>query len=204
MDLKTDLRNTFVSMLFALVITQCATTGYEGIISPILNGSFQVGMFALLSHLTLTVVLVTTSWIGWMGTFSHEERPSFNGVFCRAHFLLILDLIILGLYLSLILSIDTIDDISAKPEILIITAIFFFYSLWDISFSKESIGIKGRLKWAKITAPFFLLLLFVISHVNIDDFNQWYYVAVIDILLLVVVMIFRAFAEKEGDSDPKD
>lgn len=199
MDVKTDLRNTFVSMLFALVITQCATTGYNGIVSPILNGDFQVEIFALLSHLTLTVVLVTTSWIGWMGTFSHEERPSFDGVFCRAHFLLILDLIILGLYLSLILSIDTTDDISAKPEILIITVTFFFYALWDMSFSKKSIGIKKRLEWAKITGSFFILLLFIIFHVNIDNYSEWYLVVLIDVLLLLIVMVFRAIAEPKKE-----
>jgi len=199
MEMKIELRNAFISMLFALVITTCATEGYKGFVAPILNGVFQVEMFAILSHLILCVVVITTSWIGWTGTFSRSDRPEFDGVFCRAHFLLFIDLLILGLYFSLIMCIDTISSISVKPEIIVVTSIFFFYFIWDISFSKNEEGIKNRLLSAKYTALFFLALVFIFLHIDLAVLNQWYFVVLADALLLLVVVLFRAFVEPSID-----
>jgi len=198
-EVKLDLRNAFISMLFALVITTCASEGYKGFISPILSGTFKIEMFAILSHLILCVVVVTTSWIGWTGTFSRPDRPEIDGVFCRAHFLMFIDLLILGLYFSLIMSIDTVSNISTKPEIIILAAVFFFYFIWDISFSKEEEGIKNRLKSAKYTALFFAVLVFAFLHIDFTALNQWYFVVLADTLLLLVVVLFRAFVEPSID-----
>jgi hypothetical protein len=195
MDKEIELRHTFISMLFALVVTQCAVMGYDRFVSVPFDEIHVSLLMPILSHLILCIVILTTSWIGWSYTFVRKDKPKMLGVFCRAHFILILDLIILGLYFSLVKSIDDVGEPDVKSEYYLLSAIFVLYAIWDLAFSNKKIGVKERIKKSWITITFAVLLLAISIHVDLNEIRDWYYVVFVDLLLTIVVLLFRALVE---------
>jgi hypothetical protein len=201
-EVKLDLRNTFISMLFALAASQCAISGYDNFVSILLSNSCitDFTLFVpILTHLILCVVVLTTSWIGWSATFSRKDRPKPEGVFCRDHFILMIDVIILGLYFSLVKSLDRVSDLDASSEVYLMSIVFVFYAIWDLFFSENSVGIMNRFCNSWLTILFSIVLVSGAAFMYQSSFKvgEWYLVALIDLLLILTVLLFRYLSERD-------
>lgn len=185
------LRHVFVSMLFALVIGQLATTSYEVFKDFSANASYFKSVSDSFLHLLLTLFVITTSWVGWSSTFESENYPKLTRLWSPGYALLLIDIVILILYFSLVKSVDGIGEVthSAVPEAIIIMLIFTLYVIWDVVHSSAvhsdtSWKIRGIELLPSLLCTLFCY--FIWNALAKDGYN-----ATADIALIAVVLSFR-------------
>ncbi len=130
------LRFTFVEMLFALAVSQVAMSAADLASLPNPIGE----KLPALAHLTLSLLAIAASWVGWRLTKSPGTKHLISSIFELRFVGLILDVLLVILYFILVKSTD-IEQVngsprltapSAAPEALWISAVFAVYALWDL------------------------------------------------------------------------
>lgn len=180
------LRHMFVAMLFALAVGQLAVVSYE-----IISEYFQCedcdsySIYPSLFHIVLALAVITTSWVDWSKTFHLFKIPPLEKVFSISYLVLIIDVVILSLYFALVQSVDRQGEVSANPEIYILTVIFGLYVVWDIV-TACSMGAFRRMH--VYVLPSLLIALCLGGVVFVRGKLDWW---VADLLLLSAVFLFR-------------
>lgn len=167
-----EVRRNFIAMLFALVVATIAgqmaallsvvTNGWEqpaAIVEGLLDAH---GLFlAPLMHLTLTLLLVSTSWIGWSASLAKGNKTDIQSFpLSLPFFLLLLEVFLVTLYFALTTVVegkrhgfDMLPPIgtfstepSARPEAALFIVIYFVYAVWDFFADVLSARISPN-KW---------------------------------------------------------
>lgn len=199
-----NLRHAFVAMLFAFAISR---VGESTIL--MLNRLSDVGGFdelavASVFHLLLAVLVITTSWIGWSRS-SWKSTEVLTGPFQKAYLLLLIDIVLVINYYYLSLSVDVQDKVgvvSVREELVSILLLFLLYSTWEIvrfwgadrsiyHLFRENLWAVGKCLILVSVLWFFYCL---IDHLTLLT------VIGIDISLISVVILFRAFKLSESKS----
>src|SRR5688572_9417028 len=123
---RNSLRDTFVEMLFALAVAQVAIHAADILLARALDGSALSGLErgAAFSHLAVALLLIATSWVGWMRSASPGRHIQENGVFSWWFVGLLLDVILVVVYFVITRSVEVkqrgndfvLTGLSARPE----------------------------------------------------------------------------------------
>jgi hypothetical protein len=138
------LRRDFVSMLFALATAEIAIIAFAVFMArvPERSAGFPSEAWcrtAAISHLTLALFVIATSWIGWSRSKSADRGV--NGVFDPNFPAWIVDVILVVLYFCLTCSVEVKGSIdshdfsftppSARPETMWTLWLLVMYGVWD-------------------------------------------------------------------------
>lgn len=157
---QTDLRRTFIAMLFALVAATIAqeiaellfvtTNGWDSASQPSKiweNLLFSNGLlFASLSHATLALLLVSMSWVMWSKSQAAGHKTEITSVFSKEFIVLLTEVFLVVLYFSIAKTMEQnfseysknksiatyVGSTSGRPEALQLMWVFGVYFLWDI------------------------------------------------------------------------
>lgn len=186
------LRHAFISMLFALVVGQIAIVAFD------IFKSFTWGLVwwttakYQVSHLVVSIILVTTSWVGWSDTFNDPNYPKIDGYFSRGYALLLIDVIILIFYFSVVMAIEKAGiGGSAKPETFLLMNVFILYTVWDAFFSSK----KWEVRVIELLPSGFCALVILLVYLLLPD----EYVILTDIFLVIILLSFRSIKKFQTD-----
>jgi len=201
------LRYAFVEMLFALAVSQVAIHAADlvGIQSSLLE---KLPGFA---HLTLGLIVIAASWVGWRQSQSPGMKEQIRSLFSVRFVGLLIDVLLVILYFILVRSVEieqksgaTVHtSASALPESFWLMAVFVVYALWDLIADVFSAGCLPtlsllRLLWKGVrvavvcTASSLLCLaLCYVAYRSAQSAVNGIAVALVDAALLTVVLLFR-------------
>lgn len=211
------LRHTFVSMLFALTAGQIAVLFGEVVNIYYIGNPPIESLLSAILHLFVSLILVTTSWVGWSVATSANSEMQLKHVFHIPYIVLLIDIALVILYFSVVNSVEIVfykDPIllekgihakfsppSSVQEITLILIVFGIYFVWDIVHSvlpNAKFSNWFRLLIAK-TLPSgvsFMLLLFIFMIYKEE--NSFKDVIISNIALLSIIFGFRALKGIEG------
>lgn len=201
-----ELHFGFIDFLFSLSVAQVAVKFAE-LVSDAekLDLSFlDARFFPAYSHLALALILITTSWIGWNKSKSSHRGTVFGSVWSLDFCELIIDVLLVIIYYVLVEHTDSISSgtISARPEILCITAVFSLYFLWDL-ISKwpwrtdkdgRHLG-KHRLRERILPSVICLSFAILIAVTPLPAPESTHQVILMDISLVGLIILFRDLKE---------
>ncbi len=201
------LRLTFVEMLFALAVAQVAIGAADIVEYGKLDGSAP----AAISHLSLALLVIAMSWVGWQKSPSPGMKELVQRVASITFVGLVLDVLLVVAYFVVSRNsevanhngIPSLAAASVRPEAFWMCVIFGMYFLWDLVadvFSENCIPVKGLIERVKLVprlvfASTFcsllcLLLSFSVYYFPRHDVSTWQVVS-LDIALMCVVFAFR-------------
>jgi hypothetical protein len=150
-----NLRLIFVQMLFALTIGQIALkTGDLYIYS---GGNIWLYHYAYL-HIILSIVILSTSWVGWQLSQSLQNSEKINSVFSLQYIILLLDIFLVIAYFMIVRCVEINDDHTigspnVNGTIFWTMIIFSGYAIWDIITKGIKLSyVKQGDKYLKITS----------------------------------------------------
>lgn len=157
---QSELRRTFIAMLFALVAATIAqqisellfviTGGWDLAASPIKmweNMLFGNGMlFASLSHSCLALLLVAMSWVMWSKSQAAGHRTEITSIFSKEFIILLVEVFLVVLYFAIAKTMEQnfaeyvkgksiaafVGTASSRPEALQMMWVFSIYFVWDV------------------------------------------------------------------------
>lgn len=196
-----DLRFLFVSFLFGLAAAEVAIKVSDLVLK---SNLFPTETFwALLTHLIMAIVLISTSWVGWSTSQSSKKYIGVPGVYSKQFCILLIDVILVIFYFILVRSVgitgkDQLVEanslLSVKVPTLLVFFIFSLYALWDIITKWGEIGFWKRSKWSFICCSVSLTI-----WIFLNEVNTFYSVELVYLSLLFLDLSFRAF--KQGKED---
>lgn len=218
------LRREFVSMLFALATAQIAIVAFAVFMArvPVPNTAFPSEGWcraAALSHLTLALFVIATSWIGWSRSKAAERGV--DGVFDADFLPWIVDVILVVLYFCLTSSVEVKGSIeshefsftfpSAYPETIWVLWLLVMYGVWDALTKWCVPGTVGLFKrvWHCVASTFASLTSILIA-IGIWAMVKWvvqprgadrceaFDAVLIDCALIALVVLFRIMKSAEA------
>ena len=209
---NSDLRDTFVEMLFALVVAEIAIKFSDLVTNQLTDWQSLPAH----THLAIALALVSTSWVGWKRSRAPGKRQDVIQIFSLPFVVLILDVWLVICYFILVRGVE-LQPVSAGSEILVVKSslanettwvmfIFGSYVVWDFtanavpkmlrqgksflrSWREELISGNG---WVAVACLF-------ISFLEWFAFRNGSYplkVMLIDLSLFSLVFFFRAIKQK--------
>ncbi|NNB12057.1 hypothetical protein HBN81_16880 [Pseudomonas fragi] len=156
---QTELRRTFIAMLFALVAATVAqqiseflfvvTGGWDSASSPskMFENLFaeEGALLATLSHSLLALLLVTISWVMWSKSQAGGLKKEISSIFSKEFVILLVEVFLVVLYFAIVKTVEQnfqaytvnkeisayVGVASARPEALQLMWVFAVYFIWD-------------------------------------------------------------------------
>lgn len=205
------LRLAFVEMMFALAVAEVATKAADFVNAGIGLSQLTPAM----AHLSLALLVIAASWVGWRQSVSPGMKDKVEFVFTWPFVGLLVDVLIVILYFMLARNVDAIKQgqgpatliPSARPESVLLCVIFAVYALWDFIADMLQKGTWQRISsisefWRATVASMFcsLVCLLLCASMAWLTWNESkpFQVAIVDIGLICVVLFFRALKPIEG------
>lgn len=193
-----DLRFLFVQFLFGLAAAEVAIQASDLFLKSNLIGTDA--FWIQLVHLVFTLILISTSWVGWSNSSSSKNTGRVQSVFSRVFLVLILDVFLVALYYMLARSSGlTGQDQRDQQELfltvywptVIMVAIFAVYLVWDLV-TKWPWG-QGECKRIKVTA--LGLVMAGIVCLFLRDVNTVPKILLTYLALILIDLSFRGFKD---------
>ena len=209
------LREAFVEMLFALAISQVAIHVADVVR---IDANFASKLPAL-AHLTVALVLISASWVGWRQSVSpgiKEARVKY--IFSLPFVGLLLDVFLVIVYFVVVRSVE-IDEKdgarfltapSAVPEAQWIVVVFGIYVAWDLVTDVLSPGCipehLRRLEWlsklgrAALTSVYCSVVCLAMATIALmlaQGHRRSAEVLLVDGMLLTTILFFRTIKTTE-------
>ena len=205
------LRHEFVGMMFAVAV------GEVGLQTAALLQAGPIFRFLpAYTHLTLAIVVIATSWVGWTLSVAPGARRDVRGIFEWEFVVLLLDVLLVILYFILVRSVDfgkdqAVPHIAPASEVaLLMLVIFALYLLWDIltkvlifwkyrDKSKKSLRVNFDSSWWRTngvrmlpsTACLFLSWITIRFVRSVDAPHM----LTADLALIALILLFRALKD---------
>lgn len=220
------LRREFVSMLFALATSQIAILAFAVFMAAPASDSAcgPWGCFlAALFHLSLALLVIATSWIGWSRSSAAEKGV--DGVFDLDFPAWIVDVLLVILYFFLVCSVEVrgglesrnfqLEAPSAAPETKWVLWLMVLYGLWDVltkwfPAKEDKAKLDTASRWPKhafscifaslVTITIIVpVWLFVTKYVQprAQQRDDVWCILLIDVVLMAVVILFRVLKSAE-------
>jgi hypothetical protein len=140
--IKTTYRKELVQFLFSLCVANIAVFAAAlATIDPL----WDLKKLACISHLTLALVVIWTSWFGWRQSVERDSADE-SHILSKGALLTLLDLSLVILYFILVRSADLMDVGQSKqgslqahlesptphPEARVLLSIYMVYLAWDL------------------------------------------------------------------------
>ncbi len=203
------LREAFVEMLFALAVSEIAIHAAEIVsASGSVNQKIPAGM-----HLTVGLILIATSWVGWRRSVSPGMRERVNSCFSIPFLGLLLDVFLVILYFIIVKLVEIeqkdgrviLTAPTARPEASWLCVVFMTYALWDILADVLSEGCLPRMhSWLHrintcmsiaVTSTFASLFCLVLAFSAMligSKSRSPVGVELLDLSLICIILLFRA------------
>lgn len=201
------LRYTFVEMLFALAVSQVAMGASDLIGAP----NSWLEKFPGLAHLTLSLIVIAASWVGWRHSQSPGMKQQILSIFSVRFVGLLTDVLLVILYFILVKSVELeqvagntkVSAPTAAPEAFWLIVIFATYATWDLIADVLSAGCVPQLPliarlWKGVriavvcsSASVICLLLSYTIYRFAGSIASGLEVAALDGALLTIVLLFR-------------
>ena len=210
---KPELRFAFVELLFALTAAEIAIQFAE-LYSKVRFGLIGAPAYA---HLTLALILVSASWVGWSMSTAPGARRDVYSIFSADFIVLLIDVLLVIFYFIVVKGVDPVTEgedgqmtiiASAANESLWIATIFGGYFLWDVM-TKAVISARhgserqhrflsrllGKAFWARGWVSTTCLAVAIVIWLVVRDVTTPTYVLLSDLALLALVLLFRALKQ---------
>jgi hypothetical protein len=201
------LRHEFVGMMFAVAIGEVGVQT-----ASLVRAGNWVHFLPAYSHLFLTTIVITTSWVGWTLSPAPGARRDVRSIFNRDFLVLLVDVFLVIVYFILAKTVDVAGEkdvqlnASARPETLWILVIFGTYIFWDVltkllDYLENRSETEGREKqsfkeWFKKYGirmfPTIICFVTLIFAKPLFDRADSPHVLTADLALLSLVLLFRA------------
>lgn len=148
---RIELRLQFVELLFALAAAEVAIRFGELALADV----SVIKAPAAYSHLTLALVLIATSWVGWSVSAAAGSRLPLNNVFTLAFIVLLLDVILVVFYFIIVRGVEPAAKVDAGHETFWVMWIFAVYVVWD--FVTKAVAVDPKEPqgfWERFRGPF--------------------------------------------------
>jgi hypothetical protein len=212
-EANSELRDTFVEMLFALVVAEIAIKFADLVTNQLTNWS-SVPAY---THLAIALALVSASWVGWKRSRAPGKRQDVVQIFSLPFVVLIIDVWLVICYFIIARGVE-IEPKSVGSNILVVNAsatnettwvmiTFGSYAVWDfISNAIPKISKEGKSFFRSWHEELFigngwvtLLCLFLafLGWLLFKNFSHPGKVVLVDLSLISLIFLFRAI--KQGD-----
>jgi hypothetical protein len=212
------LREAFVEMLFALVVSQVAI--YAADLTSVSSTWFDE--LPSIAHLGVGLLLISTSWVGWRQSVSPGMKERIRYVFSRPFVGLLLDVSLVVLYFIVVRTVEIQDrggamslaPPSAQPEAWWIGVVFAVYVMWDLlsdvlcEGGLPQGGIYAKLKKGLAAA---IVSTFASLVCLLGSFGIWWLAATrtgviqivfLDLSLVCIILLFRVLKAAENALAP--
>lgn len=205
------LRLAFVEMMFALAVAEVAIHAAD-----LVNVDVAfVQKTPAIAHLSLTLLAIAASWVGWRQSVSPGMKDKVKFIFTWPFLGLLVDVLIVILYFMLARNMDAIVQNqkgtsivpNAAPECILVCVIFGVYAFWDFVADMLQKGTLQRIKTYRdrLYATFVscccslasLVLCIILTYLSWGKSESRAVVAV-DLGLICVILLFRAIKPTEG------
>ena len=205
MSSVTNYRKEFVQFLFSLCVAQIAV--FAAAVTTI-DPLWSWNKLAVVTHLTLAIVVVWTSWFGWRSSVEKQKLDEQNP-FGRSAWLALLDVGLVICYFLLIRSADMVDVEQGKrlgssaalesptphPESRTILLMFVIFLVWDIVSKWEwwparASGVKWKCPWPSICCVCISGLVVLLT-ATVHKTGNFISAGLFDSALVLVVFMFR-------------
>jgi hypothetical protein len=215
-----ELRLTFVEMLFALAVSQIAIAAAD-LVS--IDDSFPRKLPAV-THLVVALAVISASWLGWKRSVSPGSREPMRHLFSLPFLAMIIDVCLVILYFIIVRTVEIeqsggvtrLASPSASPESFWLLCVFIVYAGWDVvtdilapgcipqgtgaSTLMNYLWRLGKLMAAlavSTSASVLSALLTLVALFLANARSSPMQVALIDVALVCVVLLFRLFKAAE-------
>lgn len=159
------------------------------------------------SHLTLALIIIATSWVGWSRSPAAGNKLPLERIFSVAFVVLMLDVALVVFYFIIARGVEKPSSPNAGHETFWVMMIFAVYVAWDLTtkaVAADPDGVAPSTFWDRLTGPF-LERGWISMLCAVIAFGIWWFlngvttvrpVVATDITLVALDLFFRALKQR--------